>query len=87
MPINGLPFSSEGYVRAKNSITTKNGKQSEVENTRISLAGLQNMSRTHPWKLCEFYDKLTINFQALERIDNSLKPVGMFDVFWTSFLQ
>jgi hypothetical protein len=35
MSIDGLPFTSEGYERAKNILKTKYGKPSEVSNARV----------------------------------------------------
>ena len=38
MSIDGLPFTSEGYERAKNILKTKYGKPSEVSNAHVCTA-------------------------------------------------
>ena len=77
MSVDGLPFSSEGYERAKNILKTKYGKPSEVANAHIqSLMSLQTVHGTQPWKIHEFYDKLVINVQALETMGKLIEVSG-----------
>ena len=77
MSIGGLPFSSEGYERAKNILKTKYGRPSEVANAHVqSLMSLQPVHGTQPWKIHEFYDKLVINIQALETMGQLIEVSG-----------
>ena len=65
--IDGLPFTSEGYVRAKNIPKTKYERPSEVANAHIqSIMGLPVITGTNPARICEFYEKLVTNIQTLE---------------------
>ena len=65
--VDGLPFNSEGYTRAKNILKTKYGKPSEVANAHIqSIMGLPVISGTNPVRINEFYEKLVTNIQTLE---------------------
>ena len=77
MSIDGLPFSSEGYERAKNILKTKYGRPSEVANAHIQcLIGLQTVHGTQPWKIHDFHDKLVINVQALETMGKLVEVNG-----------
>ena len=54
---DGLPFTSEGYARAKNILKTKYGRPSEVANAHIqSIMGLPVITGTNPARICEFYE-------------------------------
>lgn len=65
--IDGLPFTSEGYTRAKNIQKTKYGRPSEVANAHVqSIMGLPVITGTNPARICEFYEKLVTNIQTLE---------------------
>lgn len=65
--IDGLPFTSEGYTRAKNVLKTKYGRPSEVANAHVqSIMGLPVITGTNPGRICEFYEKLVTNIQTLE---------------------
>ncbi len=65
--IDGLPFTSEGYTRAKNILKTKYGRPSEVANAHVqSIMGLPVITGTNPGRICEFYEKLVTNIQTLE---------------------
>ena len=65
--IDGLPFNSEGYTRAKNILMTKYGKPSEVANAHIQcIMGLPVITGTNPTRINEFYEKLVTNIQTLE---------------------
>ena len=65
--IDGLPFTSEGYARAKNILKTKHGRPSEVANAHIqSIMGLPVITGTNPARIYEFYEKLVTNIQTLE---------------------
>ena len=65
--IDGLPFNSEGYTRAKNILKTKYGKPSEEANAHIQcIMGLTVITGTNPTRINEFYEKLVTNIQTLE---------------------
>ena len=65
--IDALPFSSEGYLRAKNILTTKYGKESEIINAHVSnIMSLPTIHGANPTKILVFYETLLPNLQALE---------------------
>ena len=65
--IDGLPFTTEGYERAKNILKTKFGKESEIVNAYVSnIMSLPAIFGTNPNKVSQFYDKLCSNVQSLE---------------------
>ena len=65
--IDGLPFTSEGYARAKSILTSRYGKPSEVAASHIHcITSLPVISNCNPNRIQEFYEKLTISVQALE---------------------
>ena len=67
MLIDGLPFTSEGYARAKSILTSRYGKPSEVAAAHIHcITSLPVISNCNPNRIQEFYEKLTISVQALE---------------------
>ena len=67
MLIDGLPFTSKGYAKAKSILTFSYVKPSKVAAAHIhcitSLPVIPNCNRNH---IEEFYEKLTISVQALE---------------------
>ena len=65
--IDGLPFSPEGYERAKNILKTRYGKDSEIVNAHVQqVMNLPTITGNSPAKIHEFYEKLLANIQALE---------------------
>ena len=65
--IDGLPFTTEGYARAKNILQTEYGKQSEIVNAYISnIMTLPVITGTNPRQVDDFYKKLVHNVQSLE---------------------
>ena len=65
--VDGLPFTTEGYERAKNIHKTKYGKDSEVANAHIqSLISLPTITSSNPYKINEFYEKPVTHLQALD---------------------
>jgi len=76
--IDGLPFSSEGYERAKNILRTKYGKMSEIVNAYVhNIMGLPVVSGANPAKIHQSYEALSFNVQALETL-GKLKEVNGF---------
>jgi len=65
--IEGLPFSSEGYERAKAILKSKYGNTSEIVNEHINMImNLPIISGSHPFRIYEFYENLVRHIQALE---------------------
>lgn len=65
--IDGLPYNSEGYERAKNVLKSKYGKPREVSNTHMQcIIAWPTIHGSHPVKIHHFYEKLATNIQALE---------------------
>lgn len=65
--IDGLPFSSEGYERAKNILIRKYGQTSEVVNAYVeNIMSLPTIGGTQPARIPDFYEKLFFNVQSLE---------------------
>ena len=67
--IDGLPFSTEGYERAKNILKSEYGKTSEIVNTYINnIMGLPTVMGENPREVEEFYKRLLYNVQSLETL-------------------
>ena len=67
--IDGLPFSSEGYERAKSILKNKYGRTSEIVNAYVqNIMALPSVSGSNPVKIHQFYEKLLFNVQALETL-------------------
>ena len=73
--IDGLPFTTEGYARAKAILCEKYGRDTEVSNAHIqailSLPTITTHDRGNPGfaelsKVHEFYEKLLTNVQTLD---------------------
>ena len=67
--IQGLPFTTEGYERARNILQTRYGKSSEIVNSYVqSIMSLPNIHGCQPSKIHEFYETLMCNVQSLETL-------------------
>ena len=65
--IDGLPYTTEGYERAKNILKTKYGKTSEITNAYVtSIMSLPIVHGATPNRIREFYEKLLSSVQSLE---------------------
>ena len=65
--VDGLPYNTEGYERAKSILKTKYGKPSEVSNAHMQgIITLPTIQGSQPVKIHEFYGRLVTNVQALE---------------------
>lgn len=65
--VKRLPFSTEGYEQAKNILSTKYGKTSEIVNAYVqNLLGLPVISGSNTLTIHQFYEKLSFNVQALD---------------------
>ncbi len=77
LTIDGLPFTTEGYERAKQILKTRYGKPSEVANAHIqNLLNLPSIHGTSPAKVHEFYEKLVTNVQVLETMGKLREVTG-----------
>ena len=87
MTVDGRPFSSEGYERAKNILKTKYGKPMEVANAHIqNLIKLGTIHGAYPAKVHEFHNKLLTSAQALETLGKLQNVKGYVRLTWTSCL-
>ena len=67
--VEALPFTAEGYNRAKAILEDKYGKQSEVVKCYVKeIVELPYITSANPRKIAEFYEKLSHSVQALETI-------------------
>ena len=67
MLIDGLPFTAEGYARAKSLLTSRYSKPSEVTAAHIHcISSLPVILNFNPNRIKTFYEKLTIGVQTLE---------------------
>ena len=67
--IDGLPFSAEGYERAKNILKANYGKTSEIINAYVeNILALPTISGTNAAKIHDFYETLLYNVQSLETL-------------------
>ena len=65
--IEGLPWNTEGYERAKNILSSKFGKPSELANAHIqNILSLPVIAGTNPVRINEFYEKLMTSVQSLD---------------------
>ena len=74
--IDGLPFTTEGYQRAKNILQSEYGMLSEIVHAYVNnIMGLPTVTGTSPKKIDEFYKTLQYNVQTLETL-GKLKDVA-----------
>ena len=67
--IDELPFTTEGYERAKNILVSEYGKTSEIVNAYVrNIMNLPVITGTQPANIHEFYKKLVYNVQSLETL-------------------
>ena len=60
--IDGLPFTPEGYSRAKSILVSTYGKPTVVANAHIKcITSLPIITGTHPNRVHEFYEKLIVS--------------------------
>ena len=65
--VDGLPFSAEGYERAKNILASTYGKPSEVVNAHVQeIMNLRSVYGSNPVKIYQFYEKLLRHVQSLD---------------------
>ena len=75
--INVLPFTTEGYERAKCSFNSKFGKSWEVAKAHIKfVVSLLVINNLYPERVHSFYEKLITSIQSLESVGKSQYFVG-----------
>ena len=75
--MDGLPYNSKGYERAKNDPKEKYGKTSEVANAHMQcIIALPTVQGSQPVKIHEFYEKLSTNIQTLETMGKTKEING-----------
>ena len=68
--IDGLPFTSEGYEKAKSYLQQRYGKSSEVVGAYVrNILELPTISERDVRKIHEFYDHLVFNVNSLETLE------------------
>ncbi len=76
--IDGLPFTIEGYERAKSILKRIFGKPSEVANAHMQgIISLPLVKGSHPKRIHEFFQSLVTNTQALDTM-GKISPVNGF---------
>ena len=79
--VEALPFTPEGYNRAKAILKDKYGKESEIVNSYVKeILELPHITTANPRKIAEFSEKLSYCVQALEtmkRLDSVQGNVSM----------
>ena len=74
--IDGLLFTTEGYERAKNILSSEYRRQSEIVNAYIqNIMGLPVITGPHPVKIHDFCKQLVYKVQSLETL-GKLKDVA-----------
>ena len=74
--IDSLPFTSEGYNRAKSILVGKYGKLSEVVNAHIqSVIALPTINNTNPYKIHDFYERRITHINTLDTM-SKLKEIN-----------
>ena len=72
-----MPFTTEGYERAKNILKSKYGKDSEVINAYVqNIIGLPTVTGSQPNKIHEFYETLVTSVQSLETLGKLTQVSG-----------
>ena len=74
--IDGLPFTSEGYSRAKAVLLAKFGKPEVVAKAHVKcIKSLPVVSGTHPNRIHDFFEKLYVSVQAFDT-NKKLKEIN-----------
>ena len=78
--VDGLPFNTEGYERAKAILKAKFGKPSEVTNAHIQcIMSLPIITQNNVIKIHDFYEKLVTHSQALDTMGKPTDLVRIGD--------
>ena len=78
--IDGLPFNSEGYQRAKTILGNRYGQPSEIVNAHIqAIMELPTVHGSNPVRIQEFYETLNTHVQALQTMGKLKKVDEEYD--------
>lgn len=67
--VDGLPFTEDGYKRAKSILEQRYGNTSEIVNSYVEeIVNLPAIASTRPDKIHPFYEKLVYCVQSLETL-------------------
>ena len=76
--IDGLPFTTEGYERAKNILKSNYGKTSEIVGAYVdNINALPVVHGSHPSKIHQFCQTLNYNVQSLETLGKASDCLSM----------
>jgi hypothetical protein len=65
--IDGLPFTVEGYNRAKSILEERHGKESEIVKAYVKdIIDLPTVRGDDPIQVHQFYERLVYDVQSLE---------------------
>ena len=68
--IDGLPFTEDGFTKAKEILLEKYGSTSEVVNAYVEeIIALPTISSAQPHQIYEFFKKLRYSVQSLETLE------------------
>ena len=75
--VDGLPFTTEGYERAKNIVKSNYGKDNEVFNAYVqNIIGLPKIPGSQPDKVHAFFETLLTSVQSLETLGKLVEVSG-----------
>lgn len=67
--IDGLPFTEEGYAKAKDILEAEYGQSTEIVNAYVQgIMNLPVVTGTNPKKIQDFYKQLRYNVQSLDTL-------------------
>lgn len=67
--IDGLPFTEEGYAKAKDILEAEYGQSTEIVNAYVQgIMNLPVITGTNPKKIQDFYKQLRYNVQSLDTL-------------------
>ena len=75
--VEALPFTAEGYKRAKSILLSNHGKESEITKVFVKeIMALPVITSANPRRISEFSEKLTYSVQALETMNKLCEVNG-----------
>ena len=73
-----LPFTSEGYNRAKAILKDKYGKEPEIVNSYVKeILELPHITTANPRKIAEFSDNCVQALETMKKLDSVRENVSM----------
>ena len=75
--IDGLPFTPEGYAKAKTILQDRYGRESEIVKAYVrAIIHLPNIDGVNPVEINNFYERLVYNVQSLESMGKLSQVCG-----------